>query len=316
MRPLRPSAAALAPAAILLLLGVMWGGSFSLAKIARLGDVHPFALMFWQSAGGAAIVAAFALARGGQGLGDLRPRHMGFFLVTGLLAIVIPSTAIYWAAAAVPAGVLSMLVTTAPMLTYGLALATGIERKSPLRAAGIALGFVAVALIVLPEGSLPGRASAGWVLIGLIAPVCYAASNLFIAHFRPPGTGSAALAAGMLGTSALVGLPLVLATGSGYLPGNPWRAVDIAVLTIPVITGVAHIFVFKLIHMAGPVYFSQVGYFVTLAGIVWGMVLFGERPGPWIWAALALMFAGLALVNLRREAAVTRAAPDSEGGSP
>jgi len=314
MRPLRISNAALAPVAILLLLGVMWGGSFSLAKLARLGDVHPFALMFWQSAGGAAIVALFGLARGA--LGGLRPRHMGFFLVTGLLAIVIPSTTIYWAAAAVPAGVLSMLVTTAPMLTYGLALATGIERKSPLRAAGIALGFVAVALIVLPRGSLPDRASAGWVLIGLIAPVCYAASNLFIAHFRPSGASSAALAAGMLGTSALVGLPLMLATGSGYLPGSPWRTADIAVLLLPVITGIAHIFVFKLIHMAGPVYFSQVGYFVTLAGIVWGMVLFGERHGPWIWAALALMFAGLALVNLRREAAVTRAAPDHEGGTP
>ncbi len=314
MRGPRISAAALAPVAILLLLGVMWGASFSLAKIARLGDVHPFALMFWQSAGGTAIIAAFAATRGR--LGELRPRHMGFFLVSGLLSVVIPSTTIYWVAAAVPAGVLSMLTTIAPMLTYGFALATGLERKNPMRATGIALGFVAVALIVLPEGSLPDRAAAGWVLVGLIAPVCYAASSLFIARFRPPGASSVALAAGMLGTSALIGLPLVLATGSGYLPGNPWRVVDIAVLTIPVITGIAQIFVFKLIHMAGPVYFSQVGYFVTLAGIVWGMVLFGERPGPWIWAALALMFTGLALVNMRREAAVVRVAPDIEGGSP
>ncbi len=311
-RPRSP-AAALAPLATLLLLGVMWGGSFSLAKIARLGAVHPFALMFWQSAGGAAIVLLFGLARGG--LTGLRLRHAGFFLATGMLAIVVPSTAIYWAAAAVPAGVLSMLVTTAPMLTYGLAIATGIERKNPLRAAGIALGFIAVALIVLPEGSLPDRTSTGWVLIGLIAPVCYAGSNLVVAHFRPAETSSIALAAGMLTTSALIGLPLMLASGSGYMPGFPWREADIAVLTLPVITGIAHIFLFQLIQMAGPVYFSQVGYIVTISGLLWGWALFGESHGPWIWAALALMFAGLMLVNLRRDAAVAPAAPDREGGT-
>ncbi len=301
MRPLRVSAAALAPVAILLLLGVMWGGSFSLAKIARQGGVDPVALTFWQSAGGAAIVAAFGLASGR--LGRLRLRHAGFYLGCGLLGIAIPSTAIYLAAAAVPAGVLSMLVTTAPILTYALALAIGLERKSPVRAAGIALGFAAVALIVLPKGGLPDPAAAPWVLVGLAAPVCYAGNNVFIARFRPAGAGSAALACGMLASAALITLPVMMARGAGYLPGPPWQAVDLAVFAIPVITGIAHIFLFALIRMAGPVFFSQVGYVVTLAGIVWGMVLFGERHGPWIWAALALMFAGLALVNLRRAAA-------------
>jgi drug/metabolite transporter (DMT)-like permease len=55
-----------------------------------------------------------------------------------------------------------------------------------------------------------------------------------------------------------------------------------------------------LIGQAGPVFASQVGYVVTGSGVVLGMIVYGERHSPWIWAALALMFAGLALVKPRR----------------
>ena len=41
---------------------------------------------------------------------------------------------------------------------------------------------------------------------------------------------------------------------------------------------------------------------VTLTGIGWGVVLFGERHSPWVWGAAGLIFTGLALVNLRRTA--------------
>jgi drug/metabolite transporter (DMT)-like permease len=41
---------------------------------------------------------------------------------------------------------------------------------------------------------------------------------------------------------------------------------------------------------------------VTLTGIAWGVVLFGEHHSPWVWGAAILIFTGLALVNLRRNA--------------
>ncbi len=107
----------------------------------------------------------------------------------------------------------------------------------------------------------------------------------------------------MLMSAAALVAPLALITGTAHMVGPPWDAADLAVLGLPVITGVAHIFLFELIRTTGPVFFSQVGYVVTVAGVLWGMALFGERHSPWIWAALALMLAGLALVNLRRRAA-------------
>ncbi len=55
-----------------------------------------------------------------------------------------------------------------------------------------------------------------------------------------------------------------------------------------------------LIVQAGPVFASQVGYVITVSGVILGMIVYAERHSPWIWAALALMFAGLALVKPKR----------------
>ena len=54
-----------------------------------------------------------------------------------------------------------------------------------------------------------------------------------------------------------------------------------------------------LLRIAGPVYFSQVAYLVTLFGVGFGMLVFGERHPGSAWLALLMIFAGLALVNRR-----------------
>ena len=47
---------------------------------------------------------------------------------------------------------------------------------------------------------------------------------------------------------------------------------------------------------------SQSTYIVTASGVVWAMVLLGERFSPMIWAALVVMLAGVALVRPRARA--------------
>ena len=54
-----------------------------------------------------------------------------------------------------------------------------------------------------------------------------------------------------------------------------------------------------MIRTAGPVFASQTAYVITLAGVFWGMALLGERHSVYVWAALALMLLGLALVRPR-----------------
>ncbi len=59
---------------------------------------------------------------------------------------------------------------------------------------------------------------------------------------------------------------------------------------------------------AGSVFSTQVGHLVTLFGVLWPMLLPGERYGPAIWAALALILAGIALMRPRPARAGARVA--------
>jgi drug/metabolite transporter (DMT)-like permease len=54
-----------------------------------------------------------------------------------------------------------------------------------------------------------------------------------------------------------------------------------------------------LASKAGAVFASQSSYIVTGSGMLWAMLLLGERFSNWIWAAMAVMLLGLFLVQPR-----------------
>lgn len=53
----------------------------------------------------------------------------------------------------------------------------------------------------------------------------------------------------------------------------------------------------------GAVFASQSAYVTTLSGVIFAMVLLAERPSPWIWAAMAVLLAGMTLVKPRTQGA-------------
>ena len=54
-----------------------------------------------------------------------------------------------------------------------------------------------------------------------------------------------------------------------------------------------------LIGRAGPVFTSQVGYFVTISGVLFGITFFDETYPSIVWAALVVLIAGVSLVRPR-----------------
>ena len=60
-----------------------------------------------------------------------------------------------------------------------------------------------------------------------------------------------------------------------------------------------------MVGRAGPVFTGQVSYLVTGFGVLWAMLLLGERYSLWIWAAMGLMAIGLLLVQPRLAAQAT-----------
>ncbi len=295
----------LAPLAMLFACGVLWGLHFSLAKIGAEGGVHPFAMLLWQGLGGFTVIFCVCLLRGR--LRRVRRAHLGYYLGCGLSGIAIPSVAMFWAASHLPAGVMAILVSLNVMGTYGLALVMWLERFDWLRIGGIILGFIAALLIIGPPQSLPSPGMAGWAMLALVTPASYSVNNVFVVRYRPADADSLVLALGMVGTVLVVAAPLVIATGSMYLPASPWDRVDAAVLGLPLLTGAALAFMFEIVRLAGPVFFSQVSYLIAAGGVLWGMALFGERHSPMIWFALVLMLGGIALVNARPGAGKNKA---------
>ena len=57
--------------------------------------------------------------------------------------------------------------------------------------------------------------------------------------------------------------------------------------------------VLMVLKSSGAVFASQAGYVVTLAGVLWGVIIFGETHSGWVWLAMCLIMIGLALVTPR-----------------
>ena len=43
------------------------------------------------------------------------------------------------------------------------------------------------------------------------------------------------------------------------------------------------------------------GYIVTLAGVVWGIIIFNESHSIWVWVSLVTMLIGLVLVSPKKD---------------
>jgi drug/metabolite transporter (DMT)-like permease len=280
------------------LLGCLWGAMLVLGRIATAAGVPPMAFTFWNCAGGALLIGALALARGVPL--SAGPRYLRYYLIAGLVSNSLPNTLAFTVVAPIGTGLTGVLFALSPIFTYAVAMAVRRDRFDPLRGLGLVIGLAGTLLILLPESSLPGPEALHWLLIGLAMPVLLALGNVYRSAAWPPGAASMTLAVGMLCAAALWLVPAMLATGSFYLPLPPQHDGDWATIGIFFVSAAVYVLYFELLRIAGPVYFSQISYVITASGVVFGMAAFGERHSAWVWLAIAVIFAGVLLVNRRR----------------
>ncbi len=285
------------PFSLLVFYGVIAGASFSIIKIAIGAGVQPLGLVAWQFIGAAAVMLTVGFLR--QELPVFAPRHLCFYTVSGLPCLALPMTCMFVALEHLPAGVVGLIVSTMPILTYLLALSIGSEKWHWLRVGGIACGFAGAALILAPGGSLSGSEMAGWVLVAFVAPLMYAVGSLYVGAFRPSGATALTLTTGMLVVAAVAMVPISIGLGQFYVPRLAQPGIGESMILIQIaVASLNYLMFFEIIRRAGPVYFSQIGYLVTLTAMLWAVLLFAERYGIWIWAATLLVFAGIALINV------------------
>lgn len=290
---------------VLVALGAGWGITQPMAKIAVSEGYRPLGILFWQLALGAVLLALFARARG-VGL-RTDPRALRFYLLIALIGSVLPGIASFEAARHLPSGWLSVVLSLVPLFAFPMALALGVDRFGWGRCAGLMLGLAGVALLALPwQAWLAGDAGSGlhaghavWLPLALVAPALYALEGNVVARWGTAGLDPVQLLLGASLVGAAIALPAALLTGTFVDPRPPWGAPDRAILVSATVHAAVYTGYVWIIGRAGAVFAAQVSYLVTGFGVLWAMLLLGERYGLAFWLALAAMFAGLFLVQPR-----------------
>ncbi len=283
---------------LLLLLGTIRGGATSISKFVSINQVEPFGYAFWQS-----LVAALVLIIMGWRQTGHFPRigsdNIRFFLVCGLLGTALPNAVFFEAVKHIAAGAMAVLLTLVPIFIYFLVVLIRQEKIDLWRLGGILLGFAGALIIGLErvDGTL---ALDGHVLFAMLCPLGYAIMGVYVGRFPLQGVHPFHLAAGTHIVAIGFLLPVSLATGQFHPFWNGFGLPEAMMLFHGILAGIAYSLFFRIVELAGAVFYSMSHYVIALTGVAWGWIAFGEIHGVGFWFAVLLILSGLSLVNLRQ----------------
>lgn len=189
---------------LLVLLSILWGGSFFFAKVA-LAELGPFTIVFFRVA-----LAALALNVVAAALGQSLWRAgmpWGQLLVMGALNNALPFSLIFWGQTTITSGLASILNATTPLFTVAVAhVLTRDERMTVRKLVGVLAGLAGVAVLIGPDlgGSIWGQIAC------LAAALSYAFAGIYGRRFKALGVQPLQAAAGQLTASTILILPIML----------------------------------------------------------------------------------------------------------
>jgi drug/metabolite transporter (DMT)-like permease len=287
-------------------LSAVWGASFILIKLA--GDDLP---PVW--------VAAVRLGFGTLFLWTvlLLSRHKmpPLRLAWPLIAVAVLNNAIpfcffAWGERTVPSSIAAIVNGTTPIWALLFGLAFGGARATRLTAAGVALGFLGVLCVVYGHSSgITADTSVNGFLFGVIliaiASVSYGAGAVAARRWLH-GVEPVVIATFQLTLACALLLPL--AAFGPHPSVLHWKSLA-AVTVLGVLgSGLAYLLFFRLLASISPTRTVAVTYLLPIWGLFWGFVA-GEEIRWTAFAGIAVVMAGLVLLNLRNQPEKSPAAP-------
>ena len=285
----------------LLLLSLVWGGSF-LAIRTALDEIGVATSVAWRVGLAAAVLWAVVLLRRLPVPRDAR--SWAALAVMGLLNNLVPFSLMAWGQLTIPTGLTSILnAATAVFGVLAAALFLPDERLTPRRAAGVAVGFAGVATAI-GLGDLASFDLRSLAQLAVVAgTVSYALAGVWgrlrLRHLPPEVS-----AAGMLTASSALAIPAAL-----WLDGPSWPAqadTRAAILYYAVAaTAVAYLLYFRVLATAGSGNLLLCTLLVAPVAIALGATVRGETLAPNAFAGFALLAFGLAILDGRPWRALT-----------
>lgn len=275
----------------LLLLAAIWGASFLFLRLSvpSFGTVWTVEVRVF--------IAATCLMLAARWMGQSLhlKRNWRQFLIIGLCNSALPFLLFAYAAQSLGAGLLSILNSTSPLFA---AVIGALWLRQPIRPAtiiGLVLGLGGVA--ILAWDSLQGSSGASpWLplLAAALAPSAYAFASVYSRHHGSNITPLATTQGSMIFAALLV-LPVAVAQP---LPASPAATAWGALLGLAVLcTAWAYQLYFKLVHEVGPLGALSVTFLIPVFGVLWGVLLLGEKLGTHLLLGGSLVLLGTALAN-------------------
>lgn len=285
---------------MLMLLSMLWGGSYFLVEIALL-EWSPLLIVAVRVLIACIVIWGIVLA---AGLPVPRsPLAWTAFFWMGLLNNTIPFLLIVWGQKEIESGLAAILTAAAPIFSV---IVAGVwlkdEPVTRSRLLGAVLGLVGVVVLIGPSAlaGLDGNLLAQLAVLG--AALSYAFAGVYARRFTRMAIDPIVAASGQLLMSSLIMILLVLALDFEApvqlieSSAKVWAAVGLmAVLS----TALAYILYFRLLASAGATNAILVTFLIPVTAILLGALILDERLQWLHFLGMAVIGLGLSVIDGR-----------------
>ncbi|MBT3338089.1 MAG: DMT family transporter [Anaerolineae bacterium] len=273
---------------LLILLSILWGGSFFFGEVA-LSELQPFTLVLGRVSIAALILNLIVRATGYKMPSS--PKIWGTFLIMGLINNLIPFSLIFWGQTQISSSLASILNATTPVWTVLLAhFLTADEKFTKNRFIGVLFGLLGVVVMIGWDalGGLGINILAQVAVIG--AAISYGFAGIYGKRFKelPP----IVTAAGQITGTTIMMIPIALIVDKPWLLPMPGISVWGALLGLALLsTALAYIIYFRLLTTVGATNLLLVTFLIPVSAILLGTFILGEK-------LLTRHFLGMFLIGL------------------
>ena len=281
-------------------IGVIWGLTPSLGRLAASEGANALGIVAWTNP--ILSVVFLSIAAKNRNLPALNLANVAFFIAWALIAGVLQRVVTFTASAHVEAAIISLVLTLQGFMVFAFSAATEMEFASPRRLLGLFVGLSGVALVLIARIGGENNIQIFWLLFALLIPLLLAIEVLVMAGKRPSGLDDVAAIGMMMLFSSIIVVPWAYSSGQIITlqilsPGK----LEFTVLGLIGISFSSYLMAFYVIRTAGAVFYSQTAYTMTIAGVLWGVLILNEQLTPLAWLAFAVIVFGMYLVEPNKD---------------
>ena len=279
-------------------MGGLWGFQFALLKTTAMAGYSHISVLFISLVWLAVIFNSIVLFK--KRFFQPTLALAVFFIISSFLGYTAPLLAALYAASHLSTGMIALIVSFTPVVTVLLVLFLRTERISVNKVTAITIAMLSAVLVLWPDVSIAENSILKWLLIAMIAPLCYGIDSIYIHAYWPEDLDALQVVCGETLVAALMLAPIYLFVAQPIRYSSHWPMEQWAIVLF-IITSVFEVLLFfYLIEKTGAVLVAFASVITLFAGVVWGIVLFGEQHPLSVWIAMALLACSLIIVAMEK----------------